>query len=68
MKVLLVPSWNSASRVAESNPNGSAQSIAGIYGGPKKNVFGLMPHPERMSELCLGGVDGMEVFRAVHAA
>jgi len=30
-----------------SNPNGSARGIAGIYGGPAKNVFGLMPHPER---------------------
>ena len=50
---------------AEANPNGSVKNIAGIYGGAKKNVFGLMPHPERMSELCLGGIDGMELFRAV---
>jgi phosphoribosylformylglycinamidine synthase len=48
-----------------SNPNGSLGNIAGIYGGPKKNVLGLMPHPERMSEACLGGTGGLELFRAV---
>jgi phosphoribosylformylglycinamidine synthase len=48
-----------------ANPNGSAQAIAGIYGGKTKNVLGLMPHPERMSELCLGGTDGMRIFEAV---
>jgi phosphoribosylformylglycinamidine synthase len=51
-----------------SNPNGSLRNIAGIYGGPRKNVFGLMPHPERMSEACLGGTDGLTLFRAVCAA
>ena len=50
---------------AEANPNGSARSVAGIYGGPSKNVLGLMPHPERMSEECLGGTDGLELFSAV---
>jgi phosphoribosylformylglycinamidine synthase len=49
----------------EANPNGSARSIAGIYGGPRKNVFGLMPHPERMSEPALGGADGRKLFDAV---
>lgn len=48
----------------ESNPNGSVENIAGVYGGPSKNVLGLMPHPERMSELCLGGEDGAALFRA----
>jgi phosphoribosylformylglycinamidine synthase subunit PurQ / glutaminase len=47
------------------NPNGSVASIAGIYGGPNKNVFGLMPHPERMSEPLLGGSDGRFLFDAV---
>jgi phosphoribosylformylglycinamidine (FGAM) synthase-like amidotransferase family enzyme len=32
------------------NPNGSLHDIAGIYGGPRRNVLGLMPHPERASE------------------
>src|SRR5450755_997788 len=43
---------------AGGNPNGSLLDIAGIVGGPRKNVFGLMPHPERMSEALLGGTDG----------
>ena len=47
------------------NPNGSVKNIAGIYGGPTKNVLGLMPHPERMSEACLGGTGGLELFEAV---
>jgi phosphoribosylformylglycinamidine synthase len=48
-----------------ANPNGSLASIAGIYGGPRKNVFGLMPHPERMSEPLVGGADGRALFEAV---
>lgn len=48
-----------------ANPNGSIGSIAGIYGGPSKNVFGLMPHPERISEPLLGGADGRALFDAV---
>ncbi|HEY6460271.1 MAG TPA: phosphoribosylformylglycinamidine synthase subunit PurQ [Polyangiaceae bacterium] len=48
-----------------ANPNGSLHAIAGIYGGPKKNVFGLMPHPERMSEALLGCADGKKLFDAV---
>jgi phosphoribosylformylglycinamidine synthase len=51
-----------------ANPNGSLHSIAGIYGGPRKNVFGLMPHPERMSEGFLGGADGKKLFDAVLSA
>ena len=48
-----------------ATPNGSIASIAGIYGGPAKNVFGLMPHPERISEPLLGGADGRALFDAV---
>jgi phosphoribosylformylglycinamidine synthase I len=51
----------------EANPNGSQRGIAGVYGGPNKNVFGLMPHPERMSEVAHGGTDGRKVFAAVLA-
>ena len=54
--------------VPEANPNGSAKAIAGIYGGPRKNVFGLMPHPERMSEASNGGTDGRRLFEAVLSA
>jgi phosphoribosylformylglycinamidine synthase I len=48
-----------------ANPNGSLDNIAGIYGGPARNVLGLMPHPERMSEPLLGGEDGRALFDAV---
>ncbi len=48
-----------------ANPNGSLQGIAGIYGGPRKNVFGLMPHPERMSEALVGGADGRKLLSRV---
>ena len=50
-----------------ANPNGSAMNIAGIYGGPRKNILGLMPHPERMSDLLQGGEDGRRLFDAVVA-
>jgi phosphoribosylformylglycinamidine synthase subunit PurQ / glutaminase len=48
-----------------ANPNGSMGDIAGIYGGPRRNVFGLMPHPERMSEAILGGADGRKLFETI---
>ena len=48
-----------------ANPNGSVRNIAGIYGGPSKNVLGLMPHPERMSEECHGGTDGLSLVLSV---
>jgi len=51
-----------------ANPNGSIQSIAGIYGGPQRNVLGLMPHPERMSEARIGGADGRHLFDALMQA
>lgn len=52
-----------------SNPNGSVDAIAGIYGGAKRNILGLMPHPERMSEAIHGGEDGRKLFEeAVRSA
>jgi phosphoribosylformylglycinamidine synthase len=56
----------------DANPNGSMDGIAGIYGGPKgkKNVFGLMPHPERISDPLLGfdgRADGRALFDSVLA-
>ena len=51
------------------NPNGSLHDIAGLYGGPKRNVLGLMPHPERAAEPILGSADGRLLFHsAVRAA
>ena len=45
----------------ELNPNGSVDSIAGIC-NENKNVFGLMPHPERAMEDLLGGSDGIKMI------
>ncbi|WP_024786941.1 MULTISPECIES: phosphoribosylformylglycinamidine synthase subunit PurQ [unclassified Lebetimonas] len=45
----------------ELNPNGSDDSIAGIC-NENKNVFGLMPHPERAMESILGGNDGIKML------
>ena len=49
---------------AEWNPNGSLNSIAGIC-NRQRNVVGLMPHPERASELALGSADGRVVLASV---
>jgi phosphoribosylformylglycinamidine synthase I len=46
-------------------PNGSARDIAGISGGPRGNVVGLMPHPERAAEAILGRDDGRRLFEAL---
>jgi phosphoribosylformylglycinamidine synthase len=51
----------------KSNPNGSLQSIAGIC-NERRNVAGLMPHPERASEEILGSTDGRLIFESMIAA
>ncbi len=50
-----------------ANPNGSLDDIAGIL-NEKRNVLGLMPHPERLAEAALGGVDGKPMFDGLVAA
>jgi len=47
---------------ADKNPNGSVDSIAGICNA-EKNVFGLMPHPERAMESILGSDDGVKMLQ-----
>ncbi len=49
---------------AISNPNGSIDSIAGIC-NKEKNVFGLMPHPERAMEDILGSSDGIKMLEGL---
>ncbi len=48
----------------ESNPNGSMDSIAGIC-NQGRNVFGLMPHPERAANAILGITDGLWIFQSI---
>lgn len=49
---------------AESNPNGSLDNIAGVCNAGK-NVFGMMPHPERAADNELGNTDGKLIFESI---
>jgi len=51
----------------ESNPNGSVENIAGIC-NVAKNVFGMMPHPERAADFELENTDGKDIFESILAA
>jgi phosphoribosylformylglycinamidine synthase len=48
----------------EANPNGSLGNIAGILNA-KRNVLGMMPHPDRSSEELLGSADGFKIFESM---
>lgn len=50
--------------VPGANPNGSVENIAGIC-NRERNVFGLMPHPDRACEERLGSADGAKIFRSM---
>ena len=47
-----------------SNPNGSIENIAGIYNS-KKNILGMMPHPERMIDKFISNTDGINLFSSL---
>jgi phosphoribosylformylglycinamidine synthase len=49
---------------AAANPNGSLRNIAGIC-NTTRNVFGMMPHPERACSEALGNIDGKAILRAL---
>ena len=48
---------------AEANPNGSVHNIAGLC-SERRNVVGLMPHPERACELAIGSADGLIILES----
>ena len=48
----------------ETNPNGSLDNIAGIYNS-KKNILGMMPHPERMVDKLISNTDGVNLFSSL---
>ena len=48
----------------DSNPNGSSNNIAGIL-STKKNILGMMPHPERLIDPLLSGEDGSILFKGL---
>ena len=47
-----------------SNPNGSLENIAGIFNS-KKNILGMMPHPERMIDDVISNKDGVNLFSSL---
>ena len=47
-----------------SNPNGSLDNIAGIFNS-KKNILGMMPHPERETDQLLSNTDGINLFKSL---
>jgi len=50
----------------EANPNGSLNNIAGIT-NKNRNVFGMMPHPERAADINLNNTDGISIFESILA-
>jgi phosphoribosylformylglycinamidine synthase len=51
-------------KTAAANPNGAIRNIAGICNA-NRNVFGMMPHPERATSVALGNTDGREIIRTM---
>lgn len=49
---------------SEANANGAVENIAGICNAGR-NVFGMMPHPERAADSNLGNTDGLDLFRSL---
>lgn len=50
--------------VGDANPNGAVENIAGVC-NEGKNVFGMMPHPERAADSLLGNTDGKLLFESI---
>lgn len=48
----------------DANPNGAIDNIAGIT-NKNRNIFGMMPHPERASEIAMGNTDGRALFEGL---
>ena len=66
----LVARLKSEDRIAftyQDNPNGSAANIAGIL-SQNRRVLGMMPHPERLNDVTLGGNDGSGLFQSLTEA
>lgn len=49
---------------SNTNANGSMQNIAGVC-NKTKNIFGMMPHPERAADKLLGNTDGRAIFESI---
>ena len=56
--------FTNSSHREELNPNGALDNIAGIYNS-KKNILGMMPHPERMVDELISNSDGVNLFSSL---
>ena len=63
-QVILRYADNRGCIIPEANPNASVENIAGIC-NRVRNIFGLMPHPDRASDARLGSADGAKIFRSM---
>ncbi len=54
----------SSAVTAEANPNGALHNIAGVT-NKGRNVFGMMPHPERAADPILGNTDGLKILESI---
>ena len=63
-QVLFTYCDESGNETKTANPNGAEMNIAGIC-NKNRNVFGMMPHPERASEAILGNTDGKVMFESI---
>ena len=63
-QVLFRYSDESGNIVPEANPNGSLENIAGVCNATR-NVFGIMPHPERAADTVLANQDGLAIFESI---
>ncbi|MEX2520785.1 MAG: phosphoribosylformylglycinamidine synthase subunit PurQ [Paracoccaceae bacterium] len=52
---------------AAANPNGASSNIAGVLSANRR-VLGMMPHPERLNDVALGGIDGARLFESLAGA
>ena len=60
----LSPNINNGNITNDGNPNGSLMNIAGIC-NKERNVFGMMPHPERAADGALNNQDGKALFKSI---
>jgi phosphoribosylformylglycinamidine synthase len=63
-QVLFRYSTPNAEITDDVNPNGSIENIAGVC-NKERNVFGMMPHPERAADEELGNTDGRLLFESI---
>ena len=63
-QVLFRYSDESGNITAEANPNGSIENIAGVCNAGR-NVFGIMPHPERAADALVANQDGLAIFESI---